>query len=93
MAEEKRFRELAHKDVVEWQRGLKQYSAPEYENQYQSWKQAGILPQLEPQSFVPDPGQLFETFLAVPNVMRPRTLATLETAQSAAQLPAPQPPA
>jgi len=93
MAEEKRFKELTHKDVVEWQRGLKQYSALEYESQYQNWKQAGKLPQLEPQASVPDPGQLFETFLVVPNVVRLGTLAILETAQSAAQRPTPQPPA
>jgi hypothetical protein len=92
MAEEKRFRELAHKDVVEWQRGLKQYSGPEYESQYQSWKQAGKLAELEPQSLIRDPRQQFETFLVMPNVVRPGSLAASETAQPAAQLTAHQQP-
>src|SRR6266545_5626812 len=70
MAEEKRFKELVQKDVVEWQRGLKRYSSPEYQSQYQSWKQTGKLPEEEPQLLVHDPGRQFETFLAVPNVVR-----------------------
>jgi hypothetical protein len=92
MAEEKRFRELAHKDVVEWQRGLKRYANPEYENQYQGWKQSGKLPESESQLAVPDPGQQFETFLVMPNVVRPGSLAASETAQPAAQLTAHQQP-
>jgi hypothetical protein len=87
MAEEKRFKELVQKDVVEWQRGLKRYSGPEYESQYQSWQQTGKLPEAEPQLLVHDPGRQFETFLAVPNVVRLGPSAVGEAAQSAAQLP------
>lgn len=87
MAEEKRFKELVQKDVVEWQRGLKRYSGPEYQSQYQSWKETGKLPEAEPQLFVHDPGRQFETFLAVPNVVRLGPSAVGEAAQSPAQLP------
>jgi hypothetical protein len=90
MAEEKRFKELAQKDVIEWQRGLKRYSGPEHESQYQSWRQTGKLPEAEPQLFVHDPGRQFETFLAVPNVVRLGPSAVGKTAQSTAQLPAGQ---
>jgi len=93
MAEEKRFKELAHRDVIDWQRGLKRYSDPEYENQYQSWKQTGKLPQSKRESTVADPGQQFETFLAVPNVVRLGPSALSETAQPTAQLPDQRKPA
>jgi hypothetical protein len=87
MAEEKRFKELLHKDVVEWQRGLKRYSDSEYESQYQSWKQTGKLPEAEPHLLVHDPRRQFETFLAVPNVVRLGLSAVGEAAQSTVQLP------
>src|SRR6266852_5049715 len=90
MAEEKRFKELVQKDVVEWQRGLKRYSSPEYQSQYHNWKQTGKLPEAEPQLLVHDPGRQFETFLAVPNVVRLGPSAVGEAAQSTAQLPAGQ---
>ncbi len=93
MAEEKRFKELAHRDVIDWQRGLKRYSDPEYENQYQSWKQTGKLLKSEPESSMADPGRQFETFLAVPNVVRLGSSALSETAQPSAQLPVHQKPA
>ena len=93
MAEEKRFKELAHRDVIDWQRGLKRYSDPEHENQYQSWKQTGKLFKSEPESIVADPAQQFETFLAVPNVVRLGSSALSETAQPSAQLPAHEKPA
>jgi hypothetical protein len=93
MAEEKRFKELAHRDVIEWQRCLKRYSDPEYESQYQSWKQTGKLLKSERESVVADPGQQFETFLAVANVVRLGSSALSETAQPSAQLPAHQKPA
>jgi hypothetical protein len=87
MAEEKRFKELVQKDVVEWQRGLKRYSDPEFQSQYQNWKRTGKLPEEEPQLLVHDPGRQFETFLAVPNVVRLGPSAVGEAAQSPAQLP------
>jgi hypothetical protein len=93
MAEEKRFKELAHRDVIEWQRGVNRYSGPEYENQYQSWKQTGKLPHSERQFPISDPGQQFQTFLAVPNVVRLGASAASESAQPAAQIPAQQRPA
>jgi hypothetical protein len=92
MAEEKRFKELAHKDVIDWQRGLKLYSGTEHESQYQSWKQTGKLPESHPQILTGNPGQQFETFLAVPNVVRLGASAVSETAQPTAQLPADQRP-
>jgi hypothetical protein len=88
MAEEKRFRELAHKDVIDWQRGLKLYSDAEHESQYRSWKQTGKLLESEAQILAGNPGQQFETFLAVPNVVRLGASAIFETAQPTAQLPA-----
>jgi hypothetical protein len=93
MAEEKRFKELAHKDVVDWQRGLKLYPDTEHESQYQSWKQTGKLPESGPQVLAGNPGQQFETFLALPNVVRLSASAVSETAQPTAQLPADQRPA
>ncbi len=90
MAEEKRFKELVQKDVIEWQRGLKRYSDAECQSQYQSWKQTGKLPEAEPQLLVQDPGRQVETFLAVPNVVRLGPSAVGEAAQSTAQLPAGQ---
>lgn len=90
MAEEKRFKELAHKDVIDWQRGLKRYSDPEHESHYQSWKQTGKLPEVEPGRFVFDPRRQFETFLAIPNVVRLGPSAVGGAAQSTAQLPAGQ---
>lgn len=85
MAEEKRFKELAHKDVIDWQRGLKLYADTEYESQYQTWKQTGKLPESEPQIVAGNPSQQFETFLALPNVVRLGASAVSETAQPAAQ--------
>jgi hypothetical protein len=85
MAEEKRFTELAQKDVIEWQRGLKRYSTPECQSQYQSWKQTGKLPEAASQFLVHDPGGQFETFLAVPNIVRLGPSAVGEAAQSPAQ--------
>jgi len=90
MAEEKRFKELAHRDVIDWQQGLKLYSGPEHESQYQSWKGTGKLPESDPQIFAGNPGQQFETFLAVPNVVRLGASAVSGTAQPTAQLPADQ---
>jgi hypothetical protein len=88
MAEEKRFKELAHKDVIDWQQGLRRYSHPVYETQYQRWKETGKLPESKPHSQVLDPGQQFETFLVLPAVMRLPPSAATETAQASAQLPA-----
>jgi hypothetical protein len=45
MAEEKRFKELADQDVIDWQRGLKRYGDPLHESRYQNWKQTCNLPE------------------------------------------------
>jgi hypothetical protein len=66
MAEEKRFKELAHKDVIEWQRGLKHYAGPEREGQYEVWKKTGKLAEKEPVQSTRDRSQLFQTYLAIP---------------------------
>jgi hypothetical protein len=71
MAEEKRFRELAHKDVIDWQRGLKQYSGPDHERHYRTWTQTGKLPELDQGNQLAKPAQLFETYLVVPRTLRP----------------------
>ena len=87
MAEEKRFKELAHRDVIEWQRGIKRYSDAKYESQYQNWKQTGTLPEIDCGAGVSSPGEHFETFLVVPNLGRLGPSAVEEAAQSSAQLP------
>jgi len=87
MAEEKRFKELAHRDVIEWQRGLKRYSDAKYESQYQDWKQTGKLPEIDREADISSPGEHFETFLVAPNLGRLGPSAVEEAAQSSAQLP------
>jgi hypothetical protein len=70
MAEEKRFKELADQDVIDWQRGMKRYGDPHHEGQYQDWKQTGNLPEPElgeDGPVVPDPVGQFETFLSLPS--------------------------
>jgi hypothetical protein len=70
MAEEKRFKELADQDVIDWQRGVKRYGDPHHEDQYQNWKQTGNLPEPEPAEdgpVVPDPVGQFATFLSLPS--------------------------
>jgi hypothetical protein len=93
MAGQKRFKELAHKDVIEWQRGVKRYSDSRYETQFQTWQATGKLPETNKQSTLSDPGQQFETFLAVPAVVRLTSSPATETAQLSAQLPAQERPA
>lgn len=93
MAEEKRFKELGHKDVIEWQRGVRHYSDPRYQMQYQIWKETGKLPESKTQSVLSDPEQQFETFLAVPAFVRLTSSAATEAAQPSAQLPAQERPA
>jgi hypothetical protein len=90
MAEEKRFKELNHKDVVEWQRGLKTYSDAKFETQYQDWRQAGKLPAIASKSAVHNPNDQFETFLVVPNIGRFSPPAVEEPAQPSAQLGTPE---
>lgn len=88
MAEERRFKDLAHKDVIDWQRGLKRYSDAKYESQYQSWKRTGKLPEIDCGAEISSPGDHFETFLVVPNLGRPGPSAVEDAAQSTAQRPA-----
>lgn len=66
MAEEKRFKELAHKDVVDWQRGLKRYCDPEHESQYEVWKKSGKLVEEQPVQSTGDRSHQFKTYLVVP---------------------------
>jgi hypothetical protein len=87
MAEEKRFKELAHRDVIEWQRGLKRYSDAKYESQYQIWKQTGKLPEIDCRAGISSPGEHFQTFLVVSNLGRLGPSAVEEAAQPSAQLP------
>src|SRR5579859_380382 len=93
MAEEKRFKELAHRDLVEWQRGVKRYAAPEYQSQYEVWKKAGALPELaasaSPQINLPQ----FETCLISPYGVQKATCDVVEAAPSDAPLSAPEHPA
>lgn len=90
MAEEKRFKELAHRDVIEWQRGVKRYSAPEYEQQYEVWRKTGTLPELTvetpPQIKIPE----FESYLISPYWVRRPASGVLEAAPSDAPLNAPR---
>ena len=86
MAEEKRFKELAHREVIEWQRGIKRYSEAKYESQYQNWKQTGKLPEIDCGAEISSPDVHFETFLVVPNLGRLAPSAVGEAAQSSAEL-------
>jgi hypothetical protein len=70
MAEEKRFKELAHKDVIDWQRGLKQYSGPDYERHYETWTQTGKVPEFESGNKLAEPGRFFETYVVVHRTLR-----------------------
>jgi hypothetical protein len=93
MAEEKRFKELTHRDLVEWQRGVKSYAAAEYEAQYEVWKRTGTLPELVA-SAAPQISQAqFETCLISPNWVRKPMSVVLEAAPSDAPSNAPQQPA
>jgi hypothetical protein len=93
MAEEKRFKELAHRDVIEWQRGVKRYSAPEFESQYEVWKKTGTVPELkvDPAAQIKIPE--LETCLISPYWVRKPVSAVLEAAPSGAPLNAPRQPA
>ncbi len=66
MAEEKRFKELSHKDVIEWQRGLKRYGDPEHEGRYEVWKQTGKLAEKELVLSTSDRSRQPETCLVIP---------------------------
>jgi hypothetical protein len=92
MAEEKRFKELAHRDVIEWQRGLKHYSAPEYILQYEVWKKTGTLPDLTLDSAAQIKTPEFETYLVSPYWVRTPTSVVLEAAPSDAPSNAPRQP-
>jgi hypothetical protein len=93
MAEEKRFKELAHRDLIEWQRGVKRYAAPEYQSQYEVWKRTGILPELAataaPQINLPK----FESRLISPYGVRKSASDVVEAAPSNAPVDAPERPA
>jgi hypothetical protein len=92
MAEEKRFKELAHRDVIEWQRGVKRYSAPEYEQQYDVWKRTGTLPELAVDTAPQIKNPEFETYLVSPYWVRKPMSVVLEAAPSDAPSNAPGQP-
>jgi hypothetical protein len=93
MAEEKRFKELAHRDVIEWQRGVKRHSAPEFESQYEVWKKTGAIPELKTGPAAQSKIPTFETCLISPWWVRKPVSAVLEAAPSVAPLNAPRHPA
>jgi len=93
MAEEKRFKELAHRDLVEWQRGVKRYAAPEYQSQYEAWKKTGTLPELAGSAVPPINLPKFETCLISSYWVRKPVSDMLEAAPSDAPLSAPEHPA
>lgn len=70
MAEEKRFKELRHQDVVDWQRGLKRYAGTEFEKQYATWKETGETPALEVQGCSSSATPQFEACLISPGRVR-----------------------
>jgi hypothetical protein len=92
MAEEKRFKELAHRDLVEWQQGVKRYAAAEYQSQYEIWKKTGTLPESAaspaPRMNLPH----FETCLISPCGVRTPTPVVVNAAPSDAPLSAPERP-
>ena len=88
MAEQKRFKELVHREVIDWQQGLKRYSDPRYEiavpKLETNWEG---FPMIENRPAISNPGDHFETFLAIPNVGRLGPTSVGEGAQSIARLP------
>ena len=81
MAEAKRFKELDHRDIFDWQTGLRRYTAPEYETEYQSWKETGriSLPVLEEK-----PGE-FEACLVMPQGGRLSVISGLPSSHLSAR--------
>ena len=93
MAEQKRFKELAHRDLIEWQRGVKRYAAPEYESQYEVWKKTGTLPELAASAATGTNLPQFETCLISPYRVRTPISVVVKAAPSDAPSNAPQQPA
>jgi hypothetical protein len=92
MAEQKRFKELAHRDLIEWQRGVKRYAAPEYESHYEVWKKTGTLPELAASAATETNLPEFETCLISPYWVRTPMSVVVEAAPSDAPSNAPQQP-
>lgn len=90
MAEEKRFKELAHRDLVEWQQGVKRYAGSQYESQYEVWKKTGTLPELPPCASPQINLPQFETCLISPYGVRTSTPVVVKAAPSDAPLDAPE---
>jgi len=90
IAEEKRFRELRHEDVIEWQRGLKRYAGPEYEKQYAAWLQTGKLPDLETKSLANNAVPQFEACLMLAGGVRHRVSHVVQPACPDAPASAPE---
>lgn len=93
MAEEKRFKELVHRDLIEWQRGVKRYAGAEYESQYAVWKKTGTLPELAASAATQINVPEFETCLILQYGVRKPMSVVVEAAPSDAPLDAPGPPA
>lgn len=89
LAEEKRFKELAHKDVVDWQRGLKRYSDPAYEMQYKIWRKTGSFPESIAEEVGQEISPRFETYLISPHWVREGSSAMVKAAPCDAPVGAP----
>ena len=93
MAEEKRFKELVQRDLIEWQQGVKRYAGAEYESQYEVWKKTGTLPDLAVSTATQIKLPELETCLISPYWVRKPMSVVLEAAPSDAPSNAPRHPA
>ena len=92
MAEEKRFKELVQRDLVEWQQGVKRYAGAEYESQYEVWKKTGALPDLAVSTATQIKLPEVETCLISPYWVQTPMSGVLEAAPSDAPSNAPRQP-
>src|SRR5438045_7927100 len=92
MAEEKRFKELVQRDLIEWQQGVKRYAGAECESQYAVWKKTGTFPELAASAATQINLPEFETCLISPYGVRMPMSVVLEAAPSDAPSNAPRQP-
>jgi hypothetical protein len=92
MAEEKRFKELVQRDLIEWQQGVKRYAGAEHESQYEVWKKTGALPDLAVSAATQIKLPELETCLISPYWVRTPMSVVLEAAPSDAPSNAPRQP-
>ena len=85
MAEARRFKELTHRDIFDWQTGLRRYTAPQHETEYQFWKKTRRIsaPILEEK-----PGE-FEARLVMPQGGRISVVSAAPSARLSARPSAP----